>query len=94
MRLSLEFASARVVSHAVVPGSFAAGDGGDADASAAGDHSKTIEVQVNRILREQKMKLGKLKKDNANLRFLLENESAAKAEVLPGMSVMTSPLML
>ena len=62
--------------------------------SAGGDHSKTIEVQVNRILREQKMKLGKLKKDNANLRFVLENESAAKAEILPGMSVITSPLIL
>ncbi len=42
---------------------------------------------MNRILREQKLKLSKMKKDNANLRLLLENESASKVETLPGMSV-------
>ncbi len=58
------------------------------------DPSRTLEVQVNRILREQKLKLGKLKKDNASLRALLEQESAGKVEPLPGMSVMTPRTMI
>ena len=43
---------------------------------------------MNRILREQKLKLGKMKRDNASLRAVLESESAEKVEPLPGMSVM------
>jgi hypothetical protein len=65
--------------------------GHDASSNAKQDPGKTLEVQLNRILREQKLKLGKLKKDNASLRVLLENESATKAEPLPGLSVPTPP---
>ena len=60
----------------------------DADGDPHHELSKALEVQFNRVLREQKMKLGKMKKDNASLRALLESESAEKVEPLPGMSVM------
>ncbi len=72
--------------HFILAGSIAAEHAGGGDALSV-DLTKTLEVQVNRILREQKLKLTKLKKDNANLRALLESESASKVEPLPGMSV-------
>jgi hypothetical protein len=74
--------------HSCVPlGSLGAAHAADADDPQL-DVTKTLEVQINRILREQKMKLGKMKRDNASLRSLLENESAVKTEPLPGLSVM------
>ena len=50
------------------PGSFGATDAADADGHTQQELTKTLEVQVNRILREQKLKLGKMKRDNASLR--------------------------
>lgn len=73
--------------HRLISDSFGAEDS-SGDTLAQHDPTKTLEVQVNRILREQKLKLGKMKKDNASLRALLESESSSKAEPLPGMSVM------
>ncbi len=71
----------------MISDSFGADDS-SGDTVAPHDATKTLEVQANRVLREQKLKLGKMKKDNANLRALLESESTSKVEPLPGMSVM------
>ena len=80
-------ASSLRATHPLISDSFGAEDSSE-NTLAAHDATKTLEVQANRVLREQKLKLGKMKKDNANLRALLESESTSKAEPLPGMSVM------